>query len=294
MNSFDYEYYHEKKSHVNEHFPYNTYLCTIPLDFTQVNAHWHKEVELIIIKKGKGKIVVDLQPYIVSSGEMILVLPGQLHAIYQLDDYCMEYENILFLPHLLYGQSHDLCTSDYMRPFFENTFLIPTYIHREFTDYTQLSNCIHSIDDLCAHPSFGYELGVKGYLFQFFFLLFSKHIDSNSKQLRNRQAIKLKEILFYISTHYTEPLTPGILAKEVNFSASHFMKFFKHHMGCTFTEYLNDYRLSIAATQLSSTNKPILELCEETGFTNLSYFNRLFKKKYGMPPRAYRNSITSS
>lgn len=294
MNSFDYEYYHENKPHVNEHFPYNTYLCTIPLDFTQVNAHWHQEVELIIIKKGKGKIYVDLQPYIVSAGDMILVLPGQLHAIYQLDHLSMEYENILFLPRLLYAQNHDLCTSDYMRPFFENTFLIPSYIHPDLPDYEQLSSCIRAIDQLCANPGFGYELGVKGYLFQFFFLLFSNHIDASAKRLRNRQAMKLKEILFFISSHYAEPLTPSIVAKEVNFSSSHFMKFFKYHMGCTFTEYLNDYRLSIASTQLASTNKSILELSEEIGFTNLSYFNRLFKKKYGMPPRAYRNSIISS
>lgn len=51
MNNPDYEYYHEKKTHVSVNFPYNTYLCTIPLDFTQVNTHWHNETEFIIIKK---------------------------------------------------------------------------------------------------------------------------------------------------------------------------------------------------------------------------------------------------
>ena len=62
-------------------------------------------------------------------------------------------------------------------------------------------------------------------------------------------------------------------------------------MGCTFTEYLNGYRLSSACTLLSTTDKPVLEISYETGFTNLSYFNRLFKKKYGISPRIYRKSL---
>ena len=98
MNNPDYEYYHEKKTHVSVNFPYNTYLCTIPLDFTQVNTHWHNETEFIIIKKGCGNVCVDLQEYIVTAGDIILILPGQLHSIRQYEDNCMEYENIVFFP----------------------------------------------------------------------------------------------------------------------------------------------------------------------------------------------------
>ena len=78
MNNPDDEYYHEKKTHVSVNFPYNTYICTIPLDFTQVNTHWHNETEFIIIKKGCGKVCVDLQEYTVTSGDIILILPGRL------------------------------------------------------------------------------------------------------------------------------------------------------------------------------------------------------------------------
>ena len=45
-----YENYHEKKEHTTVEFPYNTYLCTIPLDFLEVPFHWHEEAELIVIK----------------------------------------------------------------------------------------------------------------------------------------------------------------------------------------------------------------------------------------------------
>lgn len=47
MNILEYENYQEKISHGNPLFPYITYLCSIPLDFSYVPIHWHDEMELI-------------------------------------------------------------------------------------------------------------------------------------------------------------------------------------------------------------------------------------------------------
>ena len=47
--------YQETKQHGSRLFPFNIYPCTIPLDFPAVPLHWHKEMELIYIKKGKGR-----------------------------------------------------------------------------------------------------------------------------------------------------------------------------------------------------------------------------------------------
>lgn len=291
MDNAGYEFYHEKKPHVAAGFPYNTYLCSIPLDFTQVNTHWHEEAEFIIIKKGCGEVNVDLRPYTVMGGDIILVLPGQLHSICQHGNDIMEYENILFSPKLLYGNGMDFCTVNYLYPFFGDNFVFPVHINKSVKKYSELYACIEFIDGLRANPVPGCELGIKGGLLQFFSLLFTNLIDINTKKPLNRNAARLKEILYYINAYYNEPLTPSDVAEAVGFSASHFMKFFKKSMGCTFTEYLNDYRLSIACTLLSTTDKSILVISCETGFTNLSYFNRLFKKKYGISPRIYRNSL---
>ena len=96
MDKLQYKIYHENKTHTPDDFPYNTYLCSIPLDFKSINLHWHDEVEIIVIKKGTGIVSVDLTTYSVSAGDIIFVLPGQLHAISQKDREIMEYENILF------------------------------------------------------------------------------------------------------------------------------------------------------------------------------------------------------
>ena len=61
MNILEYENYQEKKNHTTLDFPYNTYLCSIPLDFELVPPHWHDEMEIIYIKKGRGIVNVDFK-----------------------------------------------------------------------------------------------------------------------------------------------------------------------------------------------------------------------------------------
>ena len=96
MNILEYENYQEKISHGNPLFPYITYLCSIPLDFSYVPIHWHDEMEIIYIKKGHGIITVDFTQYQVSAGTLALIIPGQLHSIEQYENESMEYENIIF------------------------------------------------------------------------------------------------------------------------------------------------------------------------------------------------------
>ena len=71
MDKLQYKIYHENKTHTPDDFPYNTYLCSIPLDFKSVNLHWHDEVEIIVIKKGTGIVSVDLTTYSVSAGHYL-------------------------------------------------------------------------------------------------------------------------------------------------------------------------------------------------------------------------------
>ena len=99
---------------------------------------------------------------------------------------------------------------------------------------------------------------------------------------------KLKLVLEYIHENYQKTITIEEIAEVCHYSTSHFIKFFKESMGSGFIQYLNDYRLNMAAQLLQTSNDTILEISQKTGFENLSYFNRLFKKKYNRTPTTYR------
>ncbi len=83
------------------------------------------------------------------------------------------------------------------------------------------------------------------------------------------------------------------MAEKCGYSASHFMRWFKEAAGSGFAGYLIEYRLSRAAQDLRSTNDTILKISEANGFDNLSNFNRLFKKKFGMTPGQFRRQSFS-
>jgi AraC-like DNA-binding protein/mannose-6-phosphate isomerase-like protein (cupin superfamily) len=291
MDIIQYENYQEKEVGADPSFPYQTYICSIPLDFIEVPLHWHDEVEFIYIKKGKGRIAVDFQYYDVSERDIILVLPGQLHSIGQSQGEVMEYENIIFQYNLLLSRQPDICGKEYLLPLFQQQLNVPTLFSPNDTGYTSIAGCLDDIDSIRHTFPPGYQLFTKGKLFELFFGLLST--CSNSEPVHNSRRLnmdKTRQILKYMEQHYAEKISIETIANVTGFSESHFMKFFKSALGTSFTAYLNDYRLTMASRLLLASDDPIIGIAEDTGFDNLSYFNRSFKKKFGMTPSEFRKT----
>jgi len=72
------------------------------------------------------------------------------------------------------------------------------------------------------------------------------------------------------------------------------MKLFRELTGMSFTAYLINYRLELAAKQLCETTLNVLEIALNCGFHNPSYFTRSFLKKYGMTPTKFRATMHQS
>lgn len=287
MNILEYERSQETKLHGHDDFPFNIYLCSIPLDFTVVPAHWHHDMEIIYIKKGTGTIMVDLNSFQVSKGDIIVVPPGQLHSIEQLSNYSMEYENIIFQLSMLMVPQGDICTEEFFQPMIHGKFLPDTLYTSSSPLYSALSGCLDAMDLICQNFLPGYQLAVKGQLFSFFYEL-AKSFHHTLPHKNNKSLDRLKGLLKYVETNYHEKISIADAARICGFSQSHFMKFFKTSMGISFIDYMNDYRITMAARLLTSSSDTIVTIASETGFENLSYFNRIFKRKYQCTPTAFR------
>ncbi len=287
MNIHEYECSQETKPHGHDNFPFNIYLCSIPLDFTAVPAHWHNAMEIIYIKKGCGSIHVDLIPFHVTKGDIIVVPPGQLHSIEQLFDHSMEYENIIFKLSMLMAPQGDVCTEAFFQPLKQGKILPDTLYSPGSPSYPALSSCLDAIDSICRDFLPGYQLAIKGQLFSFFYGL-SKSFHKGSPHRDNKSLDRLKGLLKHVETNYCDKIAIADAAQICGFSQSHFMKFFKANMGVSFTDYLNDYRITMAARLLGSSSDTVVNIAAETGFENLSYFNRVFKRKYQCTPTEFR------
>lgn len=288
MRDFEYETFREDKKHTEVAFPYNTYLCPIPLDFSSVPVHWHEEMELIVVKKGRGLVTLDRESRLLEAGQAVIVLPGQLHGIRQYQQERMEYENIIFRLEMLLPKEGDVCGPKFLEPYRDGKLLYPAWIDGSALYHEEMLECIRKMDELSEQRPRGYPLAVKGWLFQFFFLMFSRVEPTLAEEGREKSLDKMKRILRRIEVDYGKPLSIKEMAEFSGFSESHFMKFFKNHMGVPFVSYLNDYRLTLAARALAEGQEDVLTVAMDVGFSNVSYFNRLFKKKFRMTPLEYR------
>jgi len=110
--------------------------------------------------------------------------------------------------------------------------------------------------------------------------------DTSIKLFLNDK-IRMGAIYKYIHTNYNETPDVNKVAASVHLSTSAFCRYFKKQTKITFTDFVNQYRITQAKTLLLQ-DKSISETCYEVGFESLSYFNKLFKKITGENPSAFK------
>lgn len=95
----------------------------------------------------------------------------------------------------------------------------------------------------------------------------------------------LQAALSEIAEHWHEPRSVAYYAKLCNMSEVNFRRLFKEYTGLSPIDYRNDIRLTNAKNKLQSGEYNVSEVAEQCGFSNLSFFIRLYKKKYGHTPK---------
>ncbi len=103
----------------------------------------------------------------------------------------------------------------------------------------------------------------------------------------SRRVLKVKN---YIAKNYMDEIRLNTLADIAGMSPSAFSRFFKLHTGRNLSEYIIEMRLGYASRMLVDTAKSIAEISFQSGFNNLSNFNRIFKKKKGCSPSEFREN----
>jgi AraC-like DNA-binding protein len=99
---------------------------------------------------------------------------------------------------------------------------------------------------------------------------------------------KLDKIISYLHQHYTENLKAEDLANLVHMSTNHFHRFIKQRTEQTFTELVNQLRISKACSLLINSQMPVTTVSDICGFNNISNFNRRFLQFKEMTPSKFR------
>ena len=269
-------------------------ITSLKPDYPVITTHWHEEAEFTLITEGDASYQIDLTSYAVEKDDLIFIPPLLLHSVSRGQSALYQSETYVFHMNFLGGNATDICSTRYLMPLTNEELSVPCLIRPTHPAYVSLRKIFAQISSLFANPVEGYELAIKALLLQVIFLLLQNRTPDGKRSVDTANASeKLKTVLDYIHLHYAEPLTVAGLAAQCYFSEYYFMRFFKKHMNMTVVEYLNNLRLEKAVELFEQGNTSILEVSLATGFHNLSYFHKIFKRKFHMTPREFLKKLSS-
>ena len=122
-----------------------------------------------------------------------------------------------------------------------------------------------------------------------------EYVLLNSRPIANASLLKeqqrMHKIYHYIEVNYQKDINVNEVAALTNLTTAAFCRYFKKSTHLTFTDFLNQYRIN-QAKKLLIRNKNVTEACYESGFENLSHFNKTFKKIVGENPSQFKKRHT--
>lgn len=250
-----------------------------------MSLHWHVEFELIRILKGTLRLTIDEEEFVVSAGTFAFVPAGALHS--GMPEDC-EYDCLVFDMNILMNKNDSCCRL--IRRITEHE-VEPQYIYPE--SEKELHRIIWGMFDAVASKKAGYQMIVLGSLYQMIGTIFSEHYYHPTSELyhrNHRRILQLKQVLEFIESSYNMPLTLEEISHSVNMSPKYFCKFFQEMTHRTPIDYLNYYRIERACYQLLTSEQSITEVAYSSGFNDLSYFIKTFKRYKGTTPKRYLKS----
>jgi len=235
--------------------------------------HLHKTVELVLVAKGRVLLNLDGRDMILKEGDLSVIFPGQIHS-YKSEDANSLLKIIIFNPFILKDFSKDF---EHLHP--QNPIIISENIDSIiYTAFDRLHNSKipDDISVMTAWINLIIALIIKD-------LNLIKNSDIGEFDL-------LYKIIEYLSYNYKNPLSLGILARELHVNKYYLSHTFSNKLNMSFTEYLNRIRTDHAMQLLSSTDDSIEEIGYLSGFETQRTFNRVFKQNTGFTPKKYRSN----
>lgn len=252
-------------------------------------VHGHDFFELVLVRSGGGVHVTERGETQLERGDVYLIRPGALHCYRDLQD--LEIVNVLYLPELLDLPLGELRTLAGYIAFFEASptladSLLPTAVKLGETEMREAERILARVlaEQEAARPgcAFGMMAG-----FMQLILLISRAATRNCSETTAALG-EIGRLLTYLERHCTDALQISDLARGSGISVRTLERLFRQVTGRSPGDYLAELRLNRGAKLLLESALPVAQVARLAGYGDGGYFSRLFRKKFGCPPREYR------
>ena len=243
--------------------------------------HFHSEAELVYIISGVISCTFEDREIKLSKGSVIFInsiVPHRLKAVIENSNclYCQfDINNFLGI------------NNDYK---YLNSFINHDNEHSFLEiDNTDFIEHIEHIYNEFKTQGKAYEHFIKSDIYYIIAYLERIGFISNIHSSQGDNTLKkLLPAIKYVNSNLSAKFTIDDVATEIGINKYYFCRLFKTLVGNTFTEYLTFARLIYAEKLMESSDKSILEISFESGFSSVQYFNKVYKKYRGITPNKYR------
>ena len=248
--------------------------------------HFHKEIEMTYLKTSSKEVYANNKLYRLSAGDIIFINGQVPHKTVSYNK--AEFVLIQFCPYRKEIDEIFPFTSFFVKQAENGVVVI-----KKGTELNEIIKSIMlQIENEFHKKDFCFDKFIDAYISQISACLYREKIlaEGNEKLFTDTASVqKIIPVIKYINAHFSEQLTLGRLSEIISVDKAHLCRVFKTLTKSTLSEYINFVRILRAEQLLLNTDKLILEICEETGFSSVSYFAKVFKEKNGITPKKYRS-----
>ena len=242
----------------------------------------HEDIEIKCFYEGEATLLVGDEKITARAGDVVVINPYEFHATIDYGEEKGKYH--MFMIPLDYFAEGD--TDEHELMVMLRTGRI--FLKRHYENDGRIFDILMQVASEYRSREKAYESAVRGLLLQLF-ALFLRHgtteaLDTCGAKNALVHYKLVEPALRHIRDRYAEKIGIDELSELCGLSKHYFCHLFKEVTGQPAMAYLNDYRVKVADTLLSNTEKSISDIAEICGFESTNYFCRRYKNFYGISP----------
>lgn len=251
--------------------------------------HWHEELEFNYAFRSTITIETLHHTYIAHQGDAYFINTNVMERKFKAPGQQTVIEHAhLFHPQILSGHFRSIFETKYLAPIL-NQRELEVLIIREGTplgkDFLRI---LRQLTELAQGPD--REMEIRNKLSEGWLILM-KIVKNQQKNLMDQPVeseVRIRSILNYLHTNFTERITLESIANQVGLSSKECSRIFQRYFQESPIDYLIQYRIDQSKQMLLETNDSITDIALNTGFSNSSYFAKMFKEHTQQTPRKFR------